>query len=397
MTLDATPADNDATLAEFDPVLCTLLACARTRMTPGGAASLSSVSLAPPEATRLLDLAMHHGLVPLLHRHLPGTALPAPERQRLQSHARESAMLNLALYAELNRILDHLHAAGIPAVPYKGPALAMSYYGNATLREFRDLDLLVRRDDVPRIKKVLIQQGYAPEYPLTEAAERIHIREATDYAFARDRGRSVVEIHWRLMPRYLTPPMETSFWTRLVPSALGQRIVRSIGPEDLLIYLCAHGTKHAWERLTWVVDIAEIIHARPEIDWGRMLALARELRSACALRLGLRLAADYLDAPLPEALATALRADRRLSHLARRSVEGWSRALPPKSRHVAAFHLASRDRWQERIRYVLLRALNLNAHDWRFVALPPGLIGLYYPLRLVRLAGEAVTRLIPGR
>jgi len=343
---------------------------------------------------RLVDLAQRHGLVPLLHLHLgaPGR-LPLPEHERLRALARESAVLNLALYAELHALLDELDAASIPVVPYKGPALAVSAYGNVGLREFRDLDLLVRREHVPRIKSILFRHGYQPAYDLTEAAERLHLRESCDYQFGRRRGRGVVEIHWTLLPRYLSAPMETAFWERLSPRPLGHRQVQAPAAEDLLLFLCAHAAKHAWERITWVTDVAELLRTETALDWNVLWRRARALRAERALRLGLFLAHRLLDAALPAELAAELGADPSLAALQRSVSSGWGRALPGRALRTGLFHLATRDDARDRLRYLALRATNLNAHDWSFVALPDPLIGLYYPLRLVRLGAEGLARL----
>ncbi len=371
-----------------------LLDVARTRLSRERRHHVQSTIAGGLDADRLLALAAGHGLVPLLHHHLGATGeLPEPAHERLRVAARESAMLNMALYAELHRLLDALDAAAIPVVPYKGPALAVSLYGNIALREFRDLDLLVRPEDVLRVKPLLLDRGYRPEYSLSEAAERIHLRESCDYQFGRSRGRGVVEVHWALLPRYLSRPMESGCWQRLVPRMLGNRQVRGLASEDLLLYLCGHGTKHGWERLTWLVDVAECVRADAGLDWDRLRMRAELLKASRVLRLSLAMARDHLSLELPDEISSWIDEDGELPRVMRSIANGWHDPRPRRAITTTLMHLATRDTPEERFRYLVKRATNLNEHDWSFVALPESLVGLYYPLRVVRLAGEGLAKM----
>jgi hypothetical protein len=66
------------------------------------------------------------------------------------------------------------------------------------------------------------------------------------------------------------------------------------------VILCVHGTKHVWERLGWICDVAELIRAHPAMDWQRVMALAKSSKSLRMVQLGLFLAHTVLQAELPE-------------------------------------------------------------------------------------------------
>jgi len=63
--------------------------------------------------------------------------------------------------------------------------------------------------------------------------------------------------------------------------------------------LCVHGTKHFWDRLAWIVDVAELITAQP-VDWEESLQIAAGMKSTRVLLLGLYLAHEWLGAALPQ-------------------------------------------------------------------------------------------------
>ena len=186
----------------------------------------------------LLSTALPHGMMPLLYWHLNATcpdAVPKAAMEQLREHFRDNARRNLFLTGELLRLLNLFEAQGITAIPYKGPALAASVYGNIALRNFSDLDVLVHRQVVPRSKELLISSGYQPAHQLTNAQEAAFLRYECDRPFTRDDGASIVELHWEIMPRRLSFPLDTELlWERLVSISLGGKVVPTLSPEDLL-------------------------------------------------------------------------------------------------------------------------------------------------------------------
>src|SRR5438046_1996796 len=80
----------------------------------------------------------------------------------------KNAARSVLLTWELVDILDLFATEGIEAMPYKGPAIAISIYGRLALRQFSDLDILVRKRDVWRCQQLLISRGYQPHFDITE-------------------------------------------------------------------------------------------------------------------------------------------------------------------------------------------------------------------------------------
>jgi hypothetical protein len=71
------------------------------------------------------QLARRHSVLPLIYKQLssiPAAKVPADQLARLKANYQKNLVRNLLLTAELCRILQTFAAAGIEAVPYKGPA-----------------------------------------------------------------------------------------------------------------------------------------------------------------------------------------------------------------------------------------------------------------------------------
>ena len=375
------------------PELELLSACSSSSLDAGSLSRIRRLLDGTMDWDFLLRAAQWHGLTPLLHHnlHTLSDAVPVDVAERLRLGFEGAARTNLALTAELLRILERFEANSIIAIPLKGPALAAYLHGNVALRQSIDLDILVAPQDVPVARQLLLAEGYEMTLRLNRAQESAHLRSDCNLAFVgRDRT-CVVELHWQIVPRYYAVPLDTAaFWTRLGSVVLGQRSVPMLSPEDLLLVLCIHGTKHSWERLSWVGDVAALIRRCREMDWELAVHRAQEVGAARILRLGSFLANHLLGAALPPMMTNAIAADAVLDPLGQEVLHNLANIgfTEPGIRQRSRFFLRTRERWSDRFRYVLRFAWTPTPGDWSFVALPNALTGLYPILRVVRLAGK---------
>ncbi len=228
---------------------------------------------------RLIQLAEHHGVIPQVYRYLSAAAEVVPSgafeaiRQRYEANARQT----LWLTRELLRILEHLESHGIAALPFKGPVLAEILYGNVALRQFSDLDVLIRAGDIPKIKAALVELGYEPGIELTQREERAYLASGYEYTFDSAHGRNLLEMQWQILPRFYSVEFDVDgFFDRTVLVSVGGRSIRTLSMEDLILVLCVHAAKHAWVQLSWLCDIAELAGSQ-QCDWDAVQKHARRL------------------------------------------------------------------------------------------------------------------------
>ena len=347
----------------------------------------------------LLDTARPHGMLPLLHHHLrpiADGAVPAPVRAALRRQAEADARRTLRVASELVRLLDLIARDGVTAVPYKGPLLAVLCYADLALRPFRDLDFLVPPSELARAEAVLAADGYRPMHSLCQR-QQAAVRETTcESAFTR--GDDIVELHYAFGPTYFPLALEVEdVFARLERIWIGGRSVATLGGADLLLVLCAHGAKHQWERVAWICDVAELLRRAAGLDPEQVLARARPIGAERMTLLGLRLARDLLDAPLPDTVARRAQADAAVARLAVQVQSALFRHTPglPRDRaELSAFHLRAQDRWRDRLRYCARVALTPSTGDWAWLRLPDAVYPLYYVARPIRLAVKYGARLI---
>nr|MBC7245809.1 nucleotidyltransferase family protein [Chloroflexota bacterium] len=341
----------------------------------------------------LIRTALRHSMMPLLYQSLATTcpeAIPAAPLAQLQEHFRNNARRNFFLTGELFQILHWLDEHSIPAVPYKGPVLAASVYGDFALRQFDDLDFLVHEWDVMKARELLTAQGYRPEFQLNRAQEVAYLRSQSAHKLIRHEAMCIVELHWRIAEDYFSFPLAPErLWERLESVPLAGREVQTFSAEDLLLILCVHGTKHCWARLGWVCDLARLIGARHELDWDCVVKQAVALGAKRMLFLGLFLAHELLGVALPKALLKGIQSDGATILLARQVKEQILRDTKeePRVMESCLFHLKAKERWQDRVRYCIRLAVTTTPGDWALVRLPSSLFPLYYLLRPFRLVG----------
>ena len=377
------------------PEVEVLLACARARVCAPLATRVRALVEGELDWDYLLRLADRHGLQPLLHTHLNAIcaeSIPTAPAQHLRETFRRVSALNIFLTCELQKLLGLFAAQGVQALPYKGPTLAAQLYGNVALRQFSDLDILVRPQDVPRARAVLMTEGYAPLLPLTDTQQAVLLRTQCNLPFTRERKRLVVELHWAVSAPYFARPFAAdALWARLEDGQLAGQGIKQPAAEDLLLALCVHGSKHLWERLAWISDIAEISKQRRDLDWHSLLAAARATGSERMLLLGLRLAADLLDAELPAEVGRALAADAATGRLAAGVVRYlFTPDLTPGGvARYLRFQLRARRRLRDKMNYLRF-VVTPTEEDLAQLPLPAPLTFLYYllrPLRMIRTGG----------
>ena len=78
---------------------------------------------------------------------------------QLRDDFNDNSRRNLFLTRELLNLLTLFETHQIPAIPFKGPVLAASVYGNLALRQFSDLDLIIHKQHVAKARELLVSAG----------------------------------------------------------------------------------------------------------------------------------------------------------------------------------------------------------------------------------------------
>lgn len=367
-----------------------LLCCARTDASVEIAEQIRKRAAAEVDWNYLARLARRHSIIPLLYRQLERHAsqlVPPAELAKLKLEYQQNAARNIILTNELCRVIALFREAGIETIPYKGPVLALFAYGDLALRRFVDLDVIVKKSDVPRARDLLLAEGYTLSKPLTAAQQDLLLRSQHNLQFARDDRRLLLELHWEVAPHlFASSVQENELWQHVETINVRDTEMKTLAADDLLFSLCVHGSRHLWERLGWICDIAELI-TRHQINWPALLERAAATDSERMFLLGLHLAHKLLAAPLPPEIAQRCAADARLESLADNIVSHLFNGpthIPATSSEIFKYNIGVRKSLAARARY-FVHMLRPTDSDFGSRALPGGLSFAYYLIRPFRL------------
>ena len=383
-------------MTELSPGPALVLACARVAPDPDALSRIAVLASAVGDWNNTARLGIRHGLGPLMYRNLAAARVEPPRAAAaaLWARAQWAARRGHDMSAELRRIAAALRASAIRFVSFKGPLLAERVHGDCGLRESGDLDIVVPANQVRRARECMQSLGYCLPAAFRETHERLslHSPGRHELTLTRPGQAFIVELQWRANPELDVPAVsDETWWARARNVEIDGEEWTAIPPEEELLALLVHGTKHAWGSLDWLVDIGEIAR-RGEVPWPAFVQLARRHHAVRRAALGLLLARRLLGTPLP------LIVDDLIEAADVGGVADWitPRLLDPEFRaygigEALQLQLAVHDTLLKRVACVAA-AVRPTPGDWEWMRLPAGLAWLYWPLRPVRLAAKYLFR-----
>jgi len=311
----------------------------------------------------------------------------------LKKRAEQIVIQNLTHHRLLMQIKKAFKKEGIPAISMKGTLLAERLMSNISLRHSKDIDLLVPAQQFERAAAELEKLGYeCCDISHFGVSEFNLLQKVTHHSvFHHQQTNFQIELHWQ--PCNLTDVMSFSkqFWhSELQKKASNCQLLPD---EELLLYLCAHGSIHLWNRLKWLVDIEQLL-TQNDWDWPQLLNKAFEYNCERSLALGVLLVHQLYAVPLPQEIKHYLQAHPVVEALAKKTIElAFNADYYSSKSPIVLLWLAINASWY---RIMLLSNYSLKAkwvaemlfprlEDIQVVSLPSHLFFIYYLIRPVRI------------
>jgi hypothetical protein len=338
------------------------------------------------EYLRLIDRHRTPALSWAALKRAPRVHIPEQVKRELQKRSdvcRLQAMLHLQLLTGVLKALNH---SGIPVMPLKGPLLSLALYGDAGLRQSRDLDILVPQKEIAQTQECLEKIGWrlGPEYlSLSPRQWEATIRHELHIDYVHPQQGCQLELHWR--NEWYSPQETEQHWVRSGTSGLLGSSYRAMRHADLAIYLCNHGGGHRWFRAKWLGDLARM-HCNGQVDWPEVLAYARTVGQERSVLLCLHLLSEWYDLAFPNIEETLY---KTLPYpLACKAVRDLTApGEPAELNALAGFKERVRNSrynrllWPHRSWWKSLAWFTHCRFDFRVLRLPDSLFWLYTPLR----------------
>ncbi len=252
----------------------------------------------------LVSEAYSQKLAPLLYSFLAkqdvSLSLPFHLIEQLHQTYLSNTVRNMLFLNESEIILAALQNAGIPATGLKGIYLLEHVYPNIGARSMNDIDLLVKEQDLPNCLAVMKELGYQIDTYFDLTDENIDTKHVPPM---RKAGSPWVELHWTLLEEDEPFTIDAdALWQRTVPAQIANVGAHALGVEDLILHLCLHLTYQHYLNLglRGLLDIALVIHKfSAEIDWQKLVEIARSWGAERVTALTLKLVETQLNIPIP--------------------------------------------------------------------------------------------------
>lgn len=241
----------------------------------GSLTETPSRPLDQPAWRDLLLEARRERIIPLLAQAVMSGSLPVTDAQAtevvdLDTHAMGSVLM---LEAMLLRVAEILEPAVVPFQVLKGPAVAHLDYPDPALRDFGDIDLLIRPHDLDRAIAVLADQGYVRRFP--EPRPGFDRRFTKSVSVVNSEGQEL-DLHRTLASGVFGLRVKVGMLWSAPPAqfALGGRTFGALGAAERFMHTCYHAALgNAPPRLVPQRDIAQML-LRGSVNPDRVRTLA---------------------------------------------------------------------------------------------------------------------------
>ncbi len=345
----------------------------------------------------IIEISLKQRVLPLIYKNIKlflSDTIPGKPFKRMMDLNFDNSTRNLYLFSFLLRILHLFDKNNISVIPFKGPILAQDAYRDIGLRLFSDLDILVKESDALKAWGLLLKNNYQPQLKLKNDQKQQYIKAEDHMAFSKNTV--CIELHWEMSGIYLSYPLLYEHMAiRIRKITIDNRIIPNLSSEDLLIYLCVHGTKHGWSHLEQICCVAEVIKSNKTIDWQMVERLAIERQCKKILWLGLYLSWYFYKVTIPNPLMNKIKCSDSISKFANEVTiclfsESASSKGKSMSDRFSSFHIRIRDSFIDKIRYILRLIFRATDKEWLYFPVPASLSFIHYILRPCRLL---ITRL----
>jgi len=336
----------------------------------------------------LIDLASRHGVMPLIYKtlktlkenkHLFDNHYTNKILEDTKSIYLRTVQQNMLMSAELIHILKILEREGIDVLVFKGPILSKIAYGDITLRQYGDLDILIKKEDIHRVDEILKSYGYERALSMTPAQEEIWFKYSHDLGLIHKEKDILLEIHWSFLDEDYPLTLELeNLWEDTQIVDINGYPIKSFSIENLLIYLCIHGSKHLWERIEWIKDIDMLIRNN-KIVWAKVLKKADNTEFEKMIYFGLAISRKLFNTPLPLSIKNKIELSKEIPSLIDFVFDSWVEPKSTPKKTMATLKLLPTPK--DKLLYLHKVVLKPTFNEYWFIDLPDNLYFLYYFIR----------------
>jgi hypothetical protein len=365
-----------------------ILSCVKIQPTPVELEQINSLIPLIRDWEYLAANIIERGIGPLLFKKLPllsnNVLIPTDVQTKLQQAYYRTMSRSMVLYEHFRKITEAFALHNIQVIALKGIYLSEWLYQDIGLRQFSDIDILVKKEDGERCLSILAGLGYTPESENeSEFEKKLDIVHYTPMVLSG----VAVEVHIKLHQGIEKYDLNVgSLWKNAVPATINTNDVLVLNINDLLIHLCIHLDRHFHQghvQFTGFNDITNLIGKQGgTFNWSEFIAACRSYNCEEVVFTYIILVNKYMHALVPADII------QQYGHLLTKSDEmlfckylngyvGFTSGMP---KHVGNLYYLNS--FSDKVRYVweILFPTKQFMID-KFNIKHPALLPFYYPFR----------------
>lgn len=257
----------------------------------------------------LLDLAFYHRVTGLIQVALKDYKDTPPQlHDMLKKAQQKNSQYALNQLQSMILVKNAFEQENIPYLVLKGLPLSQELYGNMARRQSTDIDFLIAPVHLQAADSVLRRLGFVPrpDVLLTEGTIKKLLLSHHDITYFHPRSMFRFELHFQIDNSYGLIMNFDTLWQNRRSIDIMQHSFNVLSKLHQWIYLCSHGSKHAWVRLQWVCDIAQYQRFHLPEPGDEFWAKAEAIAKACHIEKQYQLALNISEHYFPQKQTSAV-------------------------------------------------------------------------------------------
>ena len=277
----------------------------------------------------LVFLAQKHSLVPLVYHNIAQSSISKYLLEQSNKHSLKTCYLytlkrNMLLSSELITLTKFFDTYVIPTLSFKGATLSQLLYNDIAMRQYGDLDILIKLENKEEVRYILKYLGYQEVLKLTPSQEKKWAKHNKDMGFWHSKKMIYIQIHWLLLDNDCPLQIDlTPIWDSPQTLLIEGYPIHTFPNEPLLVYLCIHGSQHLWSRIGWIKDIDKLIRTHT-INWESISEKSTKNPFNRMFLLGLYLSYGLFNTPLPSSILLQFQHQNWLNPLSISIINNWT-------------------------------------------------------------------------
>lgn len=191
-----------------------------------------------------------------------------------KQHSFLSCIAQIEHINQIEKVMNRFNEKNIPVIVLKGLVIR-GLYPKPELRTMCDADILVKKEDINKARKLLIQEGYTER--IDKSPNEAHI------VFEHEKY-PPIEVHWRLVGEGYkwSSYLEDSVWKNIMYVQIGKCRVLSLNYEIFTLFHCIHMLKHFMNSGISIRQLFDLVLIVQEwnklIKWGELLEISKSCK-----------------------------------------------------------------------------------------------------------------------